>query len=217
VKRILPVLLLTLTLLLSGCYAGDWPDDVYLTNLTLEGPLVLTEDGLVWIELRPDLDFETVRANGMPTWVKQGIVGGWSLPPNEVGEELFMEIHAPNRWDEESDVYVHVHCYIDTANTDKNFNLELSWVYISEGDVVPNTSVVLTTQIGTGIAVQYTSYHVDFILDYDINSGDPLLSSDEIHIKLRRIDATVDEVAGEIVVTHTGIVFRRDKLGATEP
>lgn len=211
-------LLLILVLLLTGCYVGDWSDDVYLERLTLGDQLTLEDDGLVWLEFRPDIDFETVRANGKPTWVKRGIIGGWSLPPDVVGEELFMEIHAPNRWDESSDVYIHVHCYLDTANTDKNFNLELSWAHITDGDVVSdNVSENLTAETATGVAAQYTQYHVDFILDYDVDLADPLIISDELHMRLRRIDATANETAGEIVITHIGVVFRRDKLGAITP
>jgi len=211
-------LLIVLILLLPSCYAGDWSDDVYLERLTLSDQLTLEGDGLVWLEFRPDIDFETVRANGKPTWVKRGIVGGWSLPPDTPGEELFMEFHVPNRWDEASNVHVHVHCHLDTANTDKNFNLELSWVHITDGEVIPdNTSENLTTETATGTAAQYTQFHVDFILDYDVKPADVLVVGDELHMRLRRIDASANETAGEIVVTHVGIVFRRDKLGVVVP
>jgi len=205
-------------------YSEGWFDDLNVEgNLSVEGEstfsnqIHLMGDGKVWLEFRPDIDFETVRANGKPTWVKRGIIGGWSLPPNAAGEELYMEIHAPNRWDEVSNVYIHVHCYLDTANTGKNFNMELSWAYFSDGDIVPNTSTILTTEIATGTAAQFKSYHMDFILDYDIFPADPLVPSDEIHLKLRRLDASSNEAVGEIVITHIGIVFRRDKLGAETP
>ena len=221
VKKLLLGLLLTAILvLLTACGLGDeLPDKLYLRDINLSGenPLTLTGDGLVWFELRPDLDFETVRANGMPTWVKRGIVGGWSLPPNEVNEELYMELHAPDRWDNASDIHVHIHYYLDTANTGKNVNLELSWVYTTDGDIIPNTSTILTEETTTGTAAQYQSYRVAFLLDYDVIPADPLVSSDEIHLKLRRIDATSDEAAGEIVITHVGLVFRRDKLGVETP
>ena len=219
-KLLLSLILLGALVLPSACSPGDeLPDRLYLDSLNISGenPLTLTGDGLVWLEFRPDIDFETVRANGKPTWVKRGIIGGWSLPPIAVGEELYMEIHAPNRWDEASDVHVHAHYYLDTANTDKNVNLELSWTYFSDGDIVPATSTILTTETNTGTAAQYKSFHIDFILDYDIEPTDTMISSDELHLKLRRINATSDEAASEIVVTHTGVIFRRDKLGAETP
>ena len=218
---LIPTLILIVVLTLSfACSPGDeLPDRLYLDSINLSGgePLTLTGDGLVWLEFRPDIDFETVRANGKPTWVKRGVIGGWSLPPNAVGEELYMEIHAPNRWDEASNVYVHIHYYLDTKNTGKNVNLELSWTYFTEGDIIPDTSTDLTEETTTGTAAQYKSYQVEFILDYDITPANPLASSDELHLKLRRIDATSNEAAGEIVVTHIGVVFRRDKLGAETP
>jgi len=214
--RVLLGLVLALVLLV-GCSSGDWTDPVYLQDLDLEGPLTLTGDGKVYFELRPDLDFETVRANGAPTRVVRGLVKGFSLPTYSVGEELFLEAHVPDRWDNASDILLHIHCYLDTANTDKNFNLQMSWVHYTDGDVVPSGSHDLTVETPTGIAVQYQSFHISYTIDYDISPADPMSSSDELHLRLRRLDASADEIAGEVVITHVGLVFLRDKLGSPIP
>ena len=216
-KRALLGLLLIITLLLTGCVAGQWYDPVYFQDLTLEGPLKLTGDGKVYFELRPDLDFETVRANGAPTRVVRGLVKGFSLPTYSVGEELFLETHVPDRWDNASDILLHIHCYLDTVNTDKNFNLQISWMNFTDGDLIPATSHDLTVETPTGTAAQYQSFHISYTIDYDISPADPLVSSDELHLRLRRLDASANESAGEIVITHVGLVFLRDKLGSTTP
>lgn len=194
--------------------------DGYFGGLTLSGnePLLLVDDGLVYLEFRPDIDFETVRAQGKPTWVKRGIVGGWSLPIFAAdNEELYMMIHIPHRWDGASDITIHIHCYIDTANANKNFNVQFSWENFTDGDVIPATSNDLAEETATGAGPQYMTYHIDYIIDYDIDPAHPLVSTDELHFRVRRLNATVDEIAGEIVITHIGVVFRRDTLGSSTP
>lgn len=198
-------------------YKKGWYDNLSLSG---ENPLVLTGDGLVYLEFRPDVDFVTVRANGAPTWVTRGIVGGFSLPiwnaGGNVNEELYLDICAPNRYDGASDVYVHIHCWLDAANVDKNFNLEIDWNHWAAGeDIVPATTYTVTVETGTGSAAQYQSFNIELTLDYDINSSDPIAANDNIDLRLRRIGASADEVAGEVVVNHVGVIFRRDKLGSS--
>lgn len=222
-KKLLPVFLLTIALIFNStaCAPGDeLPDRLYLRGLNLSGenPLTLSGDGLVYLELRPDLDFESVRANGKPTQVSRGIVHGFSLPIYAADdEELFLQIHIPHRWDEYSDILIHIHCYLDSPNTDKNFNLQLSWASFSDGDIIPATGTDLTVETSTGTAAQYQSFHIDYTIDYDIVPADPLQSSDELHLRVRRLDASANEIAGEVVITHLGAVFRRDKLGSATP
>ena len=82
------------------------------------------------------------------------------------------------------------------------------------GSVVPDTDNDIAVETPTGTAVQYKSFHVAFTLDFDIDGvANKVLSSDEVHIRLRRIAATANEISGEVVVTHIGIVIHRDKLG----
>ena len=46
---------------------------------TFNDQITLVDDGRVWLEFSPDLDFESVRAFGVPTWVTRGVFGGFSL------------------------------------------------------------------------------------------------------------------------------------------
>lgn len=215
-----------LILLLAGCGTASDPvpasyfEYLHSSNITLVGlnPITLEDDALVWIELRPDLDFETVRAQGKPTQVSRGVTHGFSLPIyNNDNEELYLATYIPFRWDEASDIIVHIHCYLDTANVDKRFNIQLSWKNFSDGDIIPATSNDLTTETQTGAVAQYKSYYVHFIIDYDIAPADPVISSDELHLRIRRLAASADEIAGKIVITHVGVTFQRNKLGSPVP
>jgi len=102
-------------LVLSGCsyydriqedfYVTDiWGDDAEFNTLTVNGEatfndqVILSGDGEVWIEFRPGLDFESVRANGAPTWITRGVFGAFSLPVAGAGEILTIGMCVPNRW-----------------------------------------------------------------------------------------------------------------------
>jgi len=179
------------------------------------GPMTMSGDGLVYIELRPDLDFETIRGNaGIPTLVTQGIFRGFSLPVGGANEELFATICVPSRWDGASDVYMHLYCWLTQDEDTKNFNLQVTWEHYTSGiDVVPATSADVEVETATGVgAVQFQSYKVEFPLAY----GD-LAAEDILGLRVRRIAASADECAGEIAINHYGILFRRDKLGIATP
>lgn len=164
-------------------------------------------------ELRPDLDFTRITGPGQPTMVTRGIVDGFSLPTYAANEELFYNICVPNRYDEASDIRVHIHCYLDTANTDKNFQLQLEWEHWTIGDLVPNTINPLTVETPTGTAAQFKSFQVDFMIDYDIDGANIILGDDMLNFRLYRIAASSDEIAGEVVITHVGVLFLCDKIG----
>lgn len=68
-------------------------------NTTLYDQILLIDDGKVWIEFRPDLDFTSVRAHGVPNWVNRGLFGAFSLPVYAAdNEELYFDMCIPNRW-----------------------------------------------------------------------------------------------------------------------
>ena len=188
---------------------------VYRDNAGNQGKQVLLEgSGLVYIELRPDLDFETIRGNaGIPTLVTRGIFRGFSLPVYAAdNEELFAEICVPSRWDGASDIYIHLYCWLAQAEVTKNFNLQVSWEHYASGtDVVPATSADVEVETPAN-AAQFKSYKVEFTLAY----GD-LAADDIIGLRVRRIAAAGDDCVGEIVINHYGVIFRRNKLGVASP
>ena len=126
---------------------------------------------------------------------------------------------VPGRYDEESDIIVHLYCWLAGAEDTKNFKLQLSWEHYTPGtDIVPATSNDVEVQTATGAsAAQFQSYVVPFTINYDIDTPDDIIGDDIIGMRLRRIAATANECAGEIVINHLGIIFRRDKLGIASP
>jgi len=181
------------------------------------GPITLSGDGLVYIEFRPDLDFETIRGNvGIPTLVTRGVFRGFSLPlwVADNKEELFADICVPGRWDAASDIYLHLDCWLSQAEDTKKFNLQASWEHYTPGaDVVPNTSANVELETDTGVAAaQFQSYKIEFQFPYD-----DLARDDVLQIRIRRIAASLNEIAGEIVVSHLGVIFRRNRLGVVTP
>ncbi|MFH1485896.1 MAG: hypothetical protein ABIH46_07490 [Chloroflexota bacterium] len=176
----------------------------------------------VFIELRPDLDFETIRGNaGIPTLVTQGVYRGYSLPVGGANEELFFTICVPNRYDGASDIMVHVTCWLAGAEVNKFFNLEVSWEHYtpteSTPEVVPATTTDVPVETATGNVAAFASYRVEFTLDYDVHTPNNVVVDDILGIRLRRIAAAGAEAIGEIVINHVGVVFRRDKLGTEDP
>lgn len=171
---------------------------------------------LVYIELRPTLDWKTIFARDpVPTFVTRGIFRGFSLPIfDDPDEELFATICVPNRWDGASDIYGHIYCWLSQAENANNFKLQMTWEHYTPGtDIVPVTDTNVEVQTTTAALAQaFQSYKGEFQFPY----GD-LAANDIIGLRLRRIAAAAPECGGEIVINHYGVVFRRDKLGVTTP
>jgi len=185
--------------------------------------ITLSGAGLIYLRFRPDIDFSSVQAAGKPTPVTRGPVRGFSLPIwNETtnsSEELYYFIDVPRRWDGISDISAHVDGYIDTANPNKRFKLEIAWAHFTPGvDIVPITTTVVTEEQNTGdVGAQYQSYTHGFTIDYDADPAHSVTAGDNLFFRLRRVDASSLEASGEVVITSTDISFRRDKFGAITP
>lgn len=186
-----------------------------------DNPVLLKGNGLVYIELRPDLDWDTIRGqDGVPTLVTQGLFHGFSLPEYvaepDNHEQLFATICVPSRYDEASDIIFHLYCWLAIAENSKNFNLQLGWEhYTPETDIVPATETLVPVETATGAsAAQFQSYEVEFTIDYDVHTPNNIVADDILALRIRRIAASIDDCIGEIVINHYGVIFRRDKLGA---
>ncbi len=199
--------------------AAEWNAAHEVAGFESTGIITLSGGGLVYIELRPDVDWATVQAQGKPTFVNRGVFGGYSLPIyNNDNEELYLGICVPGRYDEVSDIIAHADCWLAGAEDTKNFKLQLSWDHYTEGDVVPATSNDIAVETATGAsAAQYKSFRVPFTIDYDIDTPDNIAAEDRLGLRLRRIAASENECVSEIVIAHVGVSFRRDKLGVATP
>lgn len=189
-----------------------------LPRLKLRGPLTLAGDGLVYLEIRPDLDVANVAITGKPDSVIRGLVSGFSMPiyPGK-DEELYINCCLPDRWDEASNIRAHIDCYLAEAEDDHAFRFQLSWerVRTIDNQVIPDTSQDVEVETETGVgAAQYKSFRVVFNIPYDTVDHE-LQADDLLNLRLRRIEKTgpKNECTGEIVVMHLGLIYQRNKLG----
>jgi len=83
--------------------------------------------------------------------------------------------------------------------------------FTSDVDVVPTTTREIHREIQTGVADQYQSYGLHIPIDM---TG--CLADNSMGIRLVRVDSS-DEIAGELVIQHVGVVFKCDKIGSGEP
>jgi len=221
-KKLLFIPILALLLTLTSCgFAGEpmlddaYPRDVYFT----EGYRIILEgDSKILLEFRPDLDPTKLAVNAKPTMIERGICIGYSLPIGGADEELFYNICVPDRWDGISDIYVHIHAWLDTAQDDANdaVRLQLSWRQATVGEVVPAAFHTLPDEVVTGVVAQFTAIEFSFTIDYDIIPADHIETDDTIFFRLVRADAA-QEIDGEPVIYHASVIFQCDKFGATVP
>jgi len=117
-------------------------------------------------KVRPfTFNYAQITGQGKPTLVNRGVFFGWSLPVyNADNEELFTCNCIPTDWDGTADPVVYIAGWLDTANTDKKFNLQVSVEYYdpSTNQVVPVTTNDYTVETDTGTAAQYTSFYCSF-------------------------------------------------------
>lgn len=182
---------------------------------TFNDAISLVDSGKAWIEFRPDLDPTKLSVNAKPTMVQRGYFIGYSLPVGGADEELLFNICVPSRWDGESDIYMHIHAWLDTAqdNALDAVKLELNWNNVSVDGVVPAGGNMIQDEIVVGVVPQFTVIEFHFLIDYDIVPDSPIESDDIITLQLLRAAAGGPEIDGEPVIMHAGVIFLCDKLG----
>ena len=186
-------------------------------QLLISGAGVVTLEGTAkrWLAVRPDLDYTVITAQGKPTQVVVGVFHGYSMPVYAAGEELFFNLNVPGRWDEASDIIVHMVVALSNAeDVGDYFKFQLSWEHLTEGDVIPATShdVPVEQIVLTDRNAQYSTYELIFTLDYDVDNPDDVADHDDLGIRLRRIDATNPDVTNEIIVLDYHVEFQVDKM-----
>ena len=186
-------------------------------QISAGGTLTLAGTAKKWLAIRPDLDYTVITAQGKPTQVVVGVFHGYSMPVYIAGqnEELFFNIHVPGRWDGASNPIVHLLVALAGAeDVDDNFKFQISWEHLTEGDVIPVTShdVEVEQAVLTDRNAQYSTYELQFTLDYDVDDPDNLADHDDLAFRLRRIDATNPDVTSDIIVLDYHVEFRVDKM-----
>jgi len=200
--------------------------DVYANSIYINGEqLVKSElelihdvtNGDTCVSIRPTLDYGRVLGVAKPTLIYRGIVRGFSLPIyNNDNEVLFFcTPFVPARWDGISDPCVIIEGYLDTANNAKKFGLQCSWTKNTTGtDIVTDTTAEdPTVEITTENWAQYQSFRAIIPLNYDIlGVGNELKPGDCLNLRIYRVAATIDEIAGEVVIIGVTIRWRINKF-----
>jgi len=194
-----------------GDSAGGVPTNY--ANFAPDGELTLAGTAKVKIVDSFTFNFARITGQGAPTLVSRGVFFGFSLPVyNNDDEELFACKCLPPDWDGSSDLTIYIGGWLDTANTGKKFNLQVSVEKcdMSNNEVVPTSTHDYPVETDTGTAAQYKSFKIAFTLD---TSAIAASVGDALAIRVRRIPATVNEIAGEFVVEGMAIEYTADKLG----
>ncbi len=186
-------------------------------NISNTGVVTLIGSAKRWLAVRPDIDYTVITAQGKPTQVVVGVFHGYSMPVYVAGqnEELFFNVHVPGRWDEASNPMVHLLVALAGAeDVGDNFKFQISWEHLTEGGVIPATShdVEIEQAVLTARNAQYSTYELQFQIDYDVDDPDNLADHDDLALRLRRIDATNPDITNEIIILDYHVEFRVDKM-----
>ena len=170
------------------------------------------------LTLRPSLNVFEVKKEAVITQGEVGVFFGYILPLWTAHEELFLSQIAPGRWNEVSDIGIHMYVALGGAeDVGDRFQLRISWEHAPETGVLPNTlhDVDVETTVLAGRAAMNDIYKVVFILDYDIDGGGNEVKPHElIGMRLRRIAATVNEVANDVMIVDWHDHWCVDKMFA---
>lgn len=159
-------------------------------------------------------NYSRITGRGKPTLVAQGVYTGFSLPIfNSDDEELTACKCVDASWDGVSNPTMYIGGWIDTANTTKKFKIQVSWSHTTlDGSMAMDTTTHdVEVEQATGTAAQYTGFKLAFPMDW---VGQGVAVGDGIGIRIRRIDASEDEIAGEFVVEGAVLSHNVDKIGA---
>jgi len=199
-------------------YAEVWSDlsGQMGASVDLNQQITLSGSGVTYFKERPRLELSRTLGTSKPSIVTLGMTRGFSLPVyNSDNEELFFDLPCvPARWDGASDPVVIVQGYLDTANTNKKFKLACDWVYFTPDDDAIAMTAVESPSAQTSVTVwsQYHSFAANITLNYDVVAANPLAVSDFLQLRLYRVAATLNEIAGEVVVTGVAIKWKMNKL-----
>lgn len=162
------------------------------------------------LSLRPSLDLATVGRKEKPTIISVGVfkcfsLPIWSTPVNE-DEELHYEIRVPYRWDGISDLLIPIDVAIEEAeDVGKKFKLQLAWEHDECAGIIPDTfnNVEVEIEVAAGRSSQHDTYCANFAIDYDIDgAGNEIKHGALLAGRLRRVAASSNEIAGEVLIRH---------------
>lgn len=185
-------------------------------SYSTEYSFFITEADETYLEFRPDLDETKIRGQlGIPSDVNVGCFNGYSLPITDGSdnETLNYLICVPDRWDEETDILLHIDAALSMGNqADRSYKWKLNWEhYTPIDDVVPATCNIIYFERYIYSDTQYQSYQDWMVIDYDIDAGDAIHPDDLIALSLSRVTVEPKQTdSDEIYVFAVDILFAED-------
>lgn len=158
-------------------------------------------------------NYEKITGQGAPTLVTRGLFSGFTLPVyNADDQQVPSCICMPDDWDGTTDPIVYIGGWLDTANNAKKFNMQCSVETVANvnGTVMPDTTNDYPVETTTGNWGQYAFYKIGFTLDA---SAIVLAVGQSLAIRIRRLAASGDEIAGNPVVEGAVLVYVANKIG----
>jgi hypothetical protein len=164
---------------------------------------------------RPFLEYTVLKTTTKPTLVSYGIFNGYSFPIyNSDNEELFFRMRVPYRWDGVTNPYFKMIVALAGAeDVGDKFKFQFSWNHVSVTGILTNTStdVPVETTVTTNHSAQYSTYSVSFEIDYDV-AAPSLAARDNMVGRIRRLDASANEVTAEIIILDFVTTWQVDKM-----
>ncbi len=170
-----------------------------------------------WDDMRVSLASAKIPAANFPDWVKikddgAGSVGIYGYAFAD-GEYAFLTTQISHRYKEGTLVYPHIH-FMTTTNVSPadNFGIGLEYAWMNVGDTLSATTLV-TQVVSTGVNSSYKEQKVN-IPPAGIDGTGKKISSMFL-CRLYRYAASVDNYAGDVIITDFDLHYQTDGLGST--
>ena len=169
-----------------------------------------------WDDMRVSLSSAKVPAANFPDWIKikdngAGSTGIYGYGFAD-GEYVFITTQLSHRYKEGTTIYPHIH-FMTTTNVSPadNFGIGIEYAWVNVGSTISTTSIV-TQVISTGVNSSYMEQKANIGAGL---SGTGKLISSTFLCRLYRYAASVDNYAGDVIITDFDLHYQTDGLGST--
>lgn len=176
-------------------------------------PLDIATAGF-WRSYEPFLDENYANYKGYPTQINRGLFKGYSMPiwstPADQYEELVFRIRVPFRWTGvDNPFFCAITALTGAEDIGDKYKFELAWASGDVGAVLPDTA---TETVTSEVTITDGSEGRAEIIIFEIDAT-TLVAGQNWQGRLRRIDASSDEVSNEIAIYHWCFRWYMNKFG----